>query len=218
MEQRYRPWIQRCEAALRACKARGGKVEDLVAGAPATESQVLEVEQQLGLRLPSSFRTVLTGFAASFKISWQLPDEPVPPGALREVFHGELGWDLAMLPRLDAERRRWIELVFPDPADRYDRVWHEKIAFWQGWNDDLVALEPLTDGDAAVVYLSHDDGRGHGYHLGPSFEETIDRWTLLGCVGAEDLCWLPFVSSPTSGLEPYCHNAVAWRTWFGLDV
>ena len=69
-----------------------------------------------------------------------------------------------------------------------------------------------------MVYLSHDDGEGHGFRLGDNFADFIDRWTLLGCPGAEDWQMLPFIHSSTSGIDPWCENARRWRQCSGLEI
>lgn len=85
-------------------------------------------------------------------------------------------------------------------------------------NGDYIAFDLCSSLEAPVVYLSHDGGEGHGYVLGNSFQEFIEQWSLLGCPGNEDWQMMPFISSPTSGLEPYGENAEHWREWFGLYV
>ncbi len=105
---------------------------------------------------------------------------------------------------------------FPNIHDPYDCVWHDKLGIHVVANGDVLALD-LQQNPAPLVYLSHDDGQGHGYVLGREFEDAMDRWMPLGCVGPEDWQWLPFVTSRDSGIEPDGENAIRWREWFGID-
>ena len=83
-------------------------------------------------------------------------------------------------------------------------------------NGDMIAIDRRSPDDESVIYLSHDDGQGHGFVLGRDFADFIDRWTMLGCPGPEDWEWLQFCSSSMSGLEPDGEAGSAWREWFGL--
>ena len=153
-------------------------------------------------------------FSAHFELTWFLPDGAVSP--FKEIFCGTVSWSLDRVLELDAAKQRWIDEVFPNENDAYDRVWHHKLAVSEVGNGDYLALD-LKKPNAPLTYLSHDDGEGHGYVLGVSFEDAVDRWLRLGGVGAEDWQWLPFVSGPDSGLDPEGANAMRWRSWFGID-
>ena len=66
----------------------------------------------------------------------------------------------------EVSRREWVEKCFPDPDSAYDAVWHSKLAVIPVRNGDYIGID-LRDGHyGEVVYLSHDDGSGHGYVLG----------------------------------------------------
>ncbi|MCH7725263.1 MAG: hypothetical protein IH991_02095 [Planctomycetes bacterium] len=82
----------------------------------------------------------------------------------------------------------------------------------------MIAIDQSRDGSEQVVYLSHDDGEGHGYIMGNSVEDFVDRYSLIGCLGYEDWQWLPFVADAVSGIDPHCSNAVSWRQWFKLNI
>ena len=214
----YEAWKKRAETALDACRRLGGEADPLTIKPPATPDEINKVEKELGLELPGSFRRVLLEFASAFEVSWFLPDGKEPPDPVSGIFSGCLSWDLKKLAELEEGRQSWVRECFPNPEDEYDRVWHHKLAIQEVGNGDLIALDLAADGEAPLVYLSHDGDESHGYVLGPSFEEAIDRWTRVGCAGAEDWQWLPFVSSPTSGIEPDCDAAKKWREWFGLEL
>lgn len=209
-------WEKRWRSALAACERLGGSEGELTIGLPAQEHEVIAVEEELQIRLPSSFRQVLTQFSAEVNFRWFLPQIKLPE-PLREIFSGECYWSLPRLAEIEAGRKEWVKACFPDPDDEYERVWHNKLAFAEVSNGDMLALD-LSLAEAPVVYLSHDGGEGHGYRLGADFADYINRSTLLGCPGAEDWQMLPFLASPIALLDPYGSNAELWRGIFGLSL
>lgn len=209
-------WITRWDQTLQACKRLGGDARDLNISQPATEKAVAAVEQELKMALPSSLRQVLIGLAAELEFRWFLPDKMVLPETLQSIFSGECSWSLSRLVELERSRQAWVESCFPNANDEYDRVWHHKLAFQEVSNGDLLALD-LSSPSAPVIYLSHEDGPGHGYKLGADFADFIDRWTQLGCPGAEGWQMMPFIKSPDSLLDPGCENGRLWRGILGLQ-
>src|SRR5262249_3181649 len=92
----------------------------------------------------------------------------------------------------------------------------DKLAILEVGTGDMLGIELGVPGAEPVVFLSHDGSEQHGYWLGRDFEDYIDRLTQLGCVGAEDWQWAPFVQDDRSGLHPEGPVAGRWRSWFGL--
>jgi len=203
----------RLEAALAACAAKGGRCEPLEIGDPADEEELRTVEVQLGRALPRSLRKALA-LSREVRMRWFLPEELSPPAPLQEIFSGDCFFSLRELTALEESRQGWVRASFPDEADPYDRVWHEKLPFAAVPNGDLLAIDLRAGDDGPVVYLSHDDGAGHGRVFGASFEDFLERATLLGCPGNEDFQMMPFLGE--GGLEPWGENAGRWRRWFGL--
>jgi hypothetical protein len=209
-------WKQRWENALLACSNLGGRADELVIANPATISDVEKIEAEIQLKLPESFRRVITGYSSSVHMYWRLPTEIELPKPFEGIFCGICEWDLSMLPELEARRKGWIESCFPNSDHSYDRVWHNKLAFHGVDNGDMLALD-LSKNPSPVVYLSHDDEEMHGYILGMDFEDFIDKWSQLGCPGTEDWQMIPFIHDSVSGLDPDCQNANAWRKLFGFS-
>lgn len=211
-------WPRYWEAGLAACSALGGDSQKLKIAPPASESSVVAVEAGLGQRLPESLRRVFLQFSSAVEYRWSLPDAIEPPAPFEEIFGCYCAWDLNKLVLLEQERNGWISSCFPNINDDYDAVWHNKLAFTEVGNGDLLALDLSHSDTAPVIYLSHDDGEGHGYKLADNFEDFINRWSLLGCPGPDDILLWPFVISPESGLQPHGENAQRWREWFGLQI
>jgi cell wall assembly regulator SMI1 len=211
-------WITRWEKTIEAIKLIGGDSNGILVGKPATEQQVINIEEKLGYRLPESFRDVLLNFAGSVDFGWELNDCVDLPEEFREIFAGECIWDVNNLIDIEESREDWVRECFPNPDDEYDRVWHNKLAFMSVGNGDEIAIDLEKYPDyTPVVYLSHDGGEGHGYILGQDFKDFIDRWTLIGCPGSEDWQMLPFIDTPTSGINPNCENALEWKRLIGLE-
>jgi hypothetical protein len=208
-------WAARMDAAIGAVVALGrldstaGLRDRVVVGPPATDDELLAVEVAIGLTIPPGLRR-LFAMARSFEAGWHLDADPPEP--FDQIFAGDASWDLDGVAGLIEAYRGWVAKVFPDPLDPYDLVWHDKFPFLHVMNGDIVAI----DAQGRVVYLSHDDGEGHGALLGRDVEDFLDRWTLLGCPGPEDWQWLPFTHGAESVLEPDGEAGRAWRRWFGI--
>lgn len=213
----WNSWVTRWQTTLAMIERLGGEGKGLQIGKPASEQQIERVEQKLGLRLPESFRETLLDFSGHVDFGWNLNDCIKLPGALKSISSGECFWNIDNLPEIEESRKDWVRECFSDPDDDYDRVWHNKLAFMSVANGDAIAFDLDMHPDCApVVYLSHDDGEGHGYILGRDFKDFIDRWTLLGCPGTEDWQMMPFLETMTGGINTDCQNALEWRRLIGL--
>ena len=135
---------------------------------------------------------------------------------VRQIFAGECRWSLEELPDLIGEYNGWLDECFTDPTNTYDAVWYRKLPIGV-WGTETWSPIALDGPDEPVVYLSHDDGEGHGYRLGHDFIDYVERSSILGCPGAEDWQWLTFVEGSRSGLLPDSPSGRRWRSWFGLD-
>ena len=211
-------WQPMWEAATAACTKMGGDVRPVEIQPPATEAEVMEVERALERRLPAAFRTVLTTFSKKVSFCWYLPDDTRPPEPLNGIFSGGCEWDLARLALYEKRRQSWASSCCPNPDDAHDRVWYDKLPFLPVPNGDFLAVDLATGDRSPVVYLSHEDGEGHGFELGADFVDFVNKWSRIGCPGAEDWQWLPFTSDARSLLDPDCANARQWREWFGMQL
>lgn len=196
----------------------GFDVRPLVFGPPASEYELAEVERQLGLALPSSLRGVLAFVSARVEFRWFAPKDKRFPEPFHQNFSGDLHWSLPLLLQYNKDKQQWIETVFKNPDDSYDRVWHDKLAFHEVGNGDYLAIDLRGASLGEVVYLSHDDGQGHGHVLAPSFDELLQRWVPLACPGAEDWQWMPFTNSLSGPIDPSCPNARRWRELLHIDA
>ena len=197
----------------------GGEVPEMIIGEPASLEQIAQVEEKLAVKLPDSFKTVLTEFSGNFSFRWFLPDNLEQPYEFRGIFSGTPNWSLDRLLEFEEGRHGWIEAVFPNPEDSYDFVWHNKLAFCEVGNGDYLAFDMKNLAtDAPIIYLSHDDGEGHGYKIANNFIELIENWSRVGFVGCEDWQWIPFTTSSTSGIDSDGAAAERFRDWLELRV
>ena len=57
-----------------------------------------------------------------------------------------------------------------------------KLGFMNVPNGDVIAFDMKeSEINPSVVYLSHDDGEGHGYILGKDFNTYLEQLLLVGC-------------------------------------
>ncbi|MCL1851849.1 MAG: SMI1/KNR4 family protein [Peptococcaceae bacterium] len=183
----------------------------------ATEEEILLIEKSLCIEIPPSFKECLMTYTKSLVFSASLPDDFALPQELSQIFSAGFSWSLDILMESEESRKGWVEACFSDPDDKYDKVWHNKLAFMSVSNGDHIAFD-LNDSnrDKRVVYLSHDDGEGHGYVLGDNFGDYIEKLIAIGAPGNEDWQVLPFIQNSTSGIDPCCENAKKYRQLIGI--
>lgn len=198
---------------LNTIKAFGGDARPLRVDPPASEKQIQGVEAEIGRSIPVELRDALLTFSSHLEFRWFLKDCIKLPDQLRDVYAGELHWGLDLTPDFVMGYQGWIESVFPNPDDPYDVVWHGKFPFQEVGNGDYLSL----DTEGRVIYLSHDDGKGHGYVMADSFTDLLARWVPLGCVGAEDWQWLPFTNAMSTRIDPTSEAAGLWQELLGRE-
>ena len=214
----YQDWINRLKTVVTNVHKIGGEVEPLIIKEPASESQIKDIEDKLRCSLPISYKKFLLEFSSYLEWRWGLPDEMQLPDKFDELFGGIGSVGLSELLECETIRKESIEIAFDDPNHQYDKVWHNKLAFFAVGNGDILAFDLSIPVDPPVVYVSHDDGEGHGYILGHNFIDFMDRWSKIGFVGGEDWQLLPFIESSTSGINPDSTNSKEWRELIGLSL
>ena len=101
-------------------------------------------------------------------------------------------------------------------------LWNEqshRVQEKSGFNGDVIAFDMKeSEKNPSVVYLSHDDGEGHGYILGKDFNTYLEQLLLVGACGNEDWQMLPFCLDAQSGIVSDCENAKEYRKLIGLQI
>jgi len=131
----------------------------------------------------------------------------------------ELILSLDYIAKAEAERQAWIKECFTDPNDPYGLVWYGKLGFADVPDGDIVAFNPADPKDDKwVVYLSHDDGEGHGWVLAPTFGDFLERLIDIGDLRLEEWELLGYSEdNDGTGLDPSCEAADKFRQYIGLD-
>lgn len=209
----YRMLAHRITNIEERMHAIGGDVSQVKIEAAASPYQIAQCENQVGCKLPESFKKVLLEFSSAFYFRWVFPDDFQLKGELDGIFSGKLYWDIGLLKEINENKNAWITNVFSNPDNDYDKVWHHTLAFYDVGNGDYLAFDlDENSSDAGVIYLSHDDGQGHGYKLADNFIDFLEKWSSVAFVGGEDWQWLAFTANPQSGLLPESQCAKSFRS------
>ncbi|WP_312117236.1 SMI1/KNR4 family protein [Brevibacillus reuszeri] len=189
-------WI----SILERIKMTDGEIIELIADAPATEQEILSVEAKLGIQLPKDFKQVLMEWSKHLYFRWMLSDEVILPDEFREIFSGEVGWNL-----------EWLQYWGEDIAkEEYASSLAGKLTFFHVGNGDYLALDVQHDSEAPVVYWDHETDEAT--LLAASFSDYVNKMTELGCIGAEMWQYECFIGS--NGIETNTDIAHRWRAWF----
>ena len=199
----------------------GGEVEPLTIEKSATEEEIKAVEAKLGYTLPPHFREVLLENTAHLEFGWDIDDiideEDISlPDKLAEIFRGKLLFGLDLLLDHEEDRQDWDGDAYPNSDKEYDRVWHNKMSFFQVGNGDYIAIELEPENYGKVVYLSHDGSVNHGLYIADNFKEFLMNYAAVGCTGGEDWQWEPFYTKG-KGIDPTSKNAKTWYKVLGIN-
>ena len=199
----------------------GGETDPLTIEKPATEDEIKAVEAKLGYTLPPHFREVLLENTAHLEFGWDIDDiideEDISlPDKLAEIFRGKLLFGLDLLLDYEGDRQDWEGEVYPNSDKEYDRVWHNKMSFFQVGNGDYIAIELEPENYGKVVYLSHDGSENHGLYIADNFKEFLMNYAAVGCTGGEDWQWEPFYTKG-KGIDPTSKNAKTWYKVLGIN-
>ena len=212
---------KRLDLFLEKIEDLGGEVEPLTIEKPATEEEVKAVEAKLGYTLPPHFREILLENTAHLEFWWDIDDiideEDISlPDKLAEIFRGKLLFGLDLLLDYEEDRQDWEGEAYPNSDKEYDRVWHNKMSFFQVGNGDYIAIELEPENYGKVVYLSHDGSENHGLYIADNFKEFLMNYAAVGCTGGEDWQWEPFYTKG-KGIDPTSKNAKTWYKVLGIN-
>ena len=199
----------------------GGETDPLTIEKPATEEEIKAVEAKLGYTLPHHFREVLLENTAHLEFGWDIDDiideEDISlPDKLAEIFRGKLLFVIYLLLDYYEDLQELEGEVYPNSDKEYDRVWHNKISFFQVGNGDYIAIELEPENYGKVVYLSHDGSDNHGLYIADNFKEFLMNYAAVGCTGGEDWQWEPFYTKG-KGIDPTSKNAKTWYKVLGIN-
>lgn len=178
----------------------------------ATEEEVLETEARLSAVLPRELRNYFLEYSKTLHFYANLPEGLELPEGLDGIFSAYIMLSLDEVVNAEASRRSLAKECFNNMDDEYDRLWHNKFGIMKVPNGDIIALDiERNPVNPPVIYLSHDDGEGHGVILGESFYKYLEAIAEIGFCGNEDWQMLPFIENMESGINPGCKNSVLYK-------
>lgn len=196
-----------------------GAETELMVEEPASTAEVEAVENRLERKLPLQIREFFLQYSKKCKFSAFLPDDFELPGELNEIFSAGFLISLEEFVDVENSRKDYVEECFVNENDTYDAVWHHKLGFMRVPNGDIIAFDVNeNETNPPVVYLSHDDGEGHGYILGSDFDTYFEQLLLIGACGNEDWQMMPFCPDAQSGIVSDCDNAKNYRRIINLQI
>jgi len=202
---KYEPFLTKWKEILQKVTDFGGNAKELIIESCATKEEIEEKEKSLGFALPSSFKEILMYFSRHAEFRWSLPENANLPDVFREIFSGEIGWNID-----------WIEdlTAFGSQIEAYDGIdsaLKNKLKFFNVRNGDLLAFDmESSQTEPNVVYWSH-EGEGVLF-LAESFLSYLSKLTDLYGIGSEIWQMEPFMEE--YGLNSNGENANKWKYWF----
>lgn len=210
-------------AQLRQLQSVYGKLTDKVQYTkrdPLTAEQAQALAEKLGTELPESLYRVLTEFAGGLEFeadyAAEVDDLPLTVELNSVMQSAGLAFSPQLILQAEQVRRELEQEVFVYDTE-YDRMWHNKLAFMQAPGEDLIAFDLASGEDPAIVYLSCNEGKGHGLRLGENLVDFLDHFITLGMPGPKDVQWLPFYDEDAEKLDLQGENAYLFWQGIGLD-
>jgi len=201
-----------------------GKVHCDIRG-PASDDELDDLEDELCYEIPECLRTFMEDKSAYIDFWWNLRSDVVPLDVPDRPYGGYIEFNPQTLININADRTGFLCGDLPEIVIRQ---WQQAFRFLGVPNGDAIALDTFQNPDEPpVIYLNHEEPEKQ-VRLADSFQEFIDAWFALGCVGPEGWNICHFVTdkgnplpefengSATSKLDITCPNAIAFRSFFGL--
>lgn len=224
-------WFARCQAMQEVATRRGWKVTALRAAPPATEAELVAVEQAHGVRIPVQLRQLLGEVAAEVHFGWFCAADDEPAGIIAELYGGGIRGALWSLEAIDCyalggigswceyhrERAREFDIGMAESEPEVS--WEQHFAFSQLKNGDLLTIDTSNPDPVAqpVRYFSHEADGKHGAILAPNLFAFYEVWCELGCAGSEQASWWHLHDPETGFLSADCAVAREWRDWLVRD-
>lgn len=215
----FSDWTKRLKLYARQVNTMDGVVHNFYIGEKAEEEEIQKVEAEMGFGLPGEFREVLKGYAKSIDISWSFDEsteDKIPEPFKDKVSSGWCCWDLNQLKDINHYKNELVQTCFIELDVPGAEQLLNTFAFLTVPNGDYLLID-MNSPDAPVTYLSHEMDKMHGYRLGNSFIDFIEKWTLIGCVGPEDWQLEPFIKDASAGIDADSSIAARFREFVGFD-
>jgi len=192
---------------------------------PVEDETLDDFEDEIVYEIPDQLRDFLLNESAYIKFWWHLKPNIIPLDVPDRPYSGSVEFNLESMQNLNADRTGYLSGEEPKIIKKQ---WEQAFVFLGVANGDAIALDVFQNPDEPpVIYLNHEE-REKQVRLADSFNEFIEAWFSLGCVGPEGWNMRHFVTdkeqplkghvygTPTSNLDVSCKNAINFRSFFGL--
>lgn len=180
------PWFEEMQTGLTAVRKKGANILGLSYSLPATEQELLEVEEKLGYNIPLDFRSVLRTVSADCSFHWFIEEPSNGFDTIPES--GQISWDLHELVELNEHEQKHIR-KYHSENNSYDSLFQNKLYISHSFGSSGIAidLEPETYGQ--IIHLDYEDYH-HGQVLAANFTEYITKCIHL--IGTDDFFGVEF--------------------------
>ncbi|OCA84011.1 hypothetical protein A8F94_14840 [Bacillus sp. FJAT-27225] len=198
--------LSRWEKIVQKIENNNGKVYPIEIGEKATIQEIEAKEEELGYQLPPSFKYIVHNLGKSLSFYYSFSEDTMIPGEFKEIFSGEINWDINYLQNLNMLADELME-----DGEDYGRTLRGKLEFSHAGNGDVYAFDMCADSDEKpVIYWDHEEDTVT--YIADSFIDYLYRITELGCIGSEKWQFEYFLSD--TGLDIESPAAVKWKQWF----
>ncbi len=190
-----------------------------------TDDELDDFEDEIEYEVPEQLREFLLNESAYIDFWWDLKSNVVPLDVPDKPHSGYIEFNLETMLNLNADRLGWLSGNEPQIIKQQ---WKQAFVFLGVPNGDRIALDVFQNqDDPPVIYLNHEEPEKQA-RLADTFNEFIESWFALGCVGNEGWNMRHFVTdkgkplgdsdygTATSKLDLTCPNAIVFRNFFKL--
>lgn len=188
---------------------------------PASNDDVANIQKAIGVEFPRELGEFWTGCTSAVNLMWSF-SEPIQFDDVEGVLDwGNVAFDLSDVVRLwdiwDFRRDafdHWENYACNYPKRRFD----ELFPIIDVENGDLIVIATRSPDLGSVYYQSHCASKMDWCVLGSSFEDFMNRWCSLACVGPDDDMLLPFYDFDRGEIDINGERARLWREYLGLSA
>ncbi|MFO3707112.1 ankyrin repeat domain-containing protein [Xanthomonas codiaei] len=229
MQTRWTHWQAQWRWMEAIARKRHWQVTPLLIAPPATERQLLALEERHRLSVPTQLRRVLRELSADVTFGWHIPShlhameqQDMPSMSVnRDAVWSLTHIDTMALP-IFLEWKRDLASRDLSEAPNRPEMWENQFAFYNLINGDWLTIDTGHPDPTRqpVRYFSHELEMLHGLALAPDFFTFIDQISALGLAGTEWASWMRFGKRREEDrfyLDASSDGAKTWLAWLQRD-
>ncbi|WP_372392049.1 hypothetical protein ACCQ05_18555 [Xanthomonas sp. NCPPB 3582] len=229
MQTRWTHWQAQWRWMEAIARKRHWQVTPLLIAPPATERQLLALEERHRLSVPTQLRRVLRELSADVTFGWHIPShlhameqQDMPSMSVnRDAVWSLTHIDTMALP-IFLEWKRDLASRDLSEAPNRPEMWENQFAFYNLINGDWLTIDTGHPDPTRqpVRYFSHELEMLHGLALAPDFFTFIDQMSALGLAGTEWASWMRFGKRQDEDrfyLDASSDGAKTWLAWLQRD-